>query len=209
MKSKLEKLKGTCVGIAGCGGLGSNCAMALARAGIGSLVIVDFDVVTLENLDRQYYFLDQVGQKKVLALRENIRRVNPDIDIKAHDLRLGPDEVVHIFKNCNLIIEAFDSADMKLMIIETVSERFPDKFIIAASGLAGYGNNNALRTRRLGSLFICGDEVSEVSPELPPRLRAWPPWPPCRPTRRWRSSSMTWRWSATMTPGTSSKGTKT
>ncbi len=168
MKSKLEKLKGTCIGIAGCGGLGSNCAMALARAGVGSLVIVDFDVVTLENLDRQYYFLDQVGQKKVLALRENIRRVNPDIDIQVHDLRLGPDEVVHIFKNCNLIIEAFDRADMKLMIIETVSERFPDKFIIAASGLAGYGNNNALRTRRLGSLFICGDEVSEVSPELPP-----------------------------------------
>ncbi|MBN2400569.1 sulfur carrier protein ThiS adenylyltransferase ThiF [candidate division KSB1 bacterium] len=168
MKSKLEKLKGTCIGIAGCGGLGSNCAMALARVGVGSLVIVDFDVVTLENLDRQYYFIDQVGQKKVLALRENIRRVNPDIDIQAHDLRLGPDGVVDIFKNCNLVIEAFDRADMKLMLIETVTERFPDKFIIAASGLAGYGNNNAMRTRRLGSLFICGDEVSEVSTELPP-----------------------------------------
>ncbi len=168
MKSKLEKLKGTCIGIAGCGGLGSNCAMVLARAGVGTLVIADFDVVTLENLDRQYYFRDQVGQKKVLALRDNIRKVNTDIDVQVHDVRLGPDEVVHIFKNCDLIIEAFDRADMKLMIIETVSERFPDKFIIAASGLAGYGDNNALRTRRLGSLFICGDEVSEVSPETPP-----------------------------------------
>ena len=168
MKSKLEKLKGTCIGIAGCGGLGSNCAMALARAGVGNLVIADFDIVTRENLDRQYYFLDQVGQKKVLALRDNIARVNPDIVVQAHDLRLGPDEVVHIFKNCTLIIEAFDRADMKLMIIETVSERFPDKFIIAASGLAGYGENNALRTRRLGSLFICGDETSEVSADLPP-----------------------------------------
>jgi sulfur carrier protein ThiS adenylyltransferase len=168
MQSKLEKLKGTCIGIAGCGGLGSNCAMALARVGIGSLVIADFDVVTPENLNRQYYFLDQVGAKKVVALRENIRKVNPDIAIEAHDVRLGPDEVVHIFKNCTLIIEAFDSADMKLMLIETVTERFPDKFIIAASGLAGYGQNNAIRTRRLGSLFICGDEVSEVSPELPP-----------------------------------------
>jgi len=168
MQSKLEKLKGTCVGIAGCGGLGSNCAMALARAGIGSLVIVDFDVVSRENLNRQYYFLDQVGQKKVLALRENIRKVNPDITVEAHDVRLGPDDVVRIFQNCTLIVEAFDSADMKLMLIETVSERFPDKFIIAGSGLAGYGQNNAIRTRRLGSLFICGDEVSEVSPELPP-----------------------------------------
>ena len=168
MKSKLEKLKGTCIGIAGCGGLGSNCAMALARAGVGTLVIADFDTVTLENLDRQYYFRDQVGQKKVLALQENIKKVNPDIDVQVHDVRLGPDEVVHIFKNCQVIIEAFDRADMKLMIIETVSERFPDKFIIAASGLAGYGENNALRTRRLGSLFICGDETSEVSADLPP-----------------------------------------
>jgi sulfur carrier protein ThiS adenylyltransferase len=168
MQSKLEKLKGTCVGIAGCGGLGSNCAMALARAGVGSLVIADFDVVSRENLNRQYYFLDQVGRKKVLALQENIKRVNPEIKVEAHDVRLGPDEVVHIFKNCNPIIEAFDRADLKLMIIETVTERFPDKFIIAGSGLAGYGQNNALRTRRLGSLFICGDEVSEVSPELPP-----------------------------------------
>jgi sulfur carrier protein ThiS adenylyltransferase len=168
MKSKLEKLKGTCIGIAGCGGLGSNCAMALARAGVGTLIIADFDVVTLENLNRQYYFRDQIGQKKVLALRENIRKVNPEIDVQVHDVRLGPDEVEHIFKNCTLIIEAFDRADMKLMIIETVTERFPDKFIIAASGLAGYGQNNALRTRRLGSLFLCGDEVNEVSPELPP-----------------------------------------
>jgi sulfur carrier protein ThiS adenylyltransferase len=168
MKSKLEKLQGSCVGVAGCGGLGSNCAMALARVGVGTLVIADFDIVSVENLDRQYYFRDQVGQKKVLALSENIRRVNPDIVVQAHDLRLGPDEVVRVFKDCRLIVEAFDRADQKLMIIETVSERFPDKFIIAASGLAGYGNNNALRTRRLGSLFICGDEVSEVTPELPP-----------------------------------------
>jgi sulfur carrier protein ThiS adenylyltransferase len=168
MKSKLEKLKGTCIGIAGCGGLGSNCAMALARAGVGRLVIADFDSVTPENLDRQYYFQDQVGQKKVLALKENIRKVDPDIDVQAHDLRLGPDEVQRIFKDCQVVVEAFDRADMKLMIIETLSERFPDKFVVAGSGLAGYGDNNALRTRRLGNLFICGDETSEVSEALPP-----------------------------------------
>jgi sulfur carrier protein ThiS adenylyltransferase len=168
MKSKLEKLKGTCIGIAGCGGLGSNCAMALARAGVGHLVIADFDVVSKENLDRQYYFLDQVGQKKVVALQDNLRRVNPDIVVEAHDLRLGPDEVLRIFKDCQVIVEAFDRADMKLMIIETVTERMADRFIVAGSGLAGYGNNNDLRTRRLGNLFICGDETSEVSEELPP-----------------------------------------
>ena len=168
MKSRLEKLKGICVGIAGCGGLGSNCAMALARAGVGHLVLADFDVVTRENLGRQYYFLDQVGQKKVQALKDNIARVDPGINVEAHDLCLGPDEVLRIFKNCRVIIEAFDRAEMKLMLIETVTERFPDKFIIVGSGLAGYGANNALRTRRLGNLFICGDEISEVSEETPP-----------------------------------------
>jgi sulfur carrier protein ThiS adenylyltransferase len=168
MKSRLEKLKGTCVGIAGCGGLGSNCAMALVRAGVGHLIIADFDTVAKENLDRQYYFLHQVGQKKVVALQENIRKVDPEIRVEAHDLRLGPEEIVQVFKDCQVIIEAFDRADMKLMIIETVTERFPDKFIIVGSGLAGYGGNNALRTRRLGNLFICGDEASEVSDELPP-----------------------------------------
>jgi sulfur carrier protein ThiS adenylyltransferase len=168
MKSKLEKLRNTRIGIAGCGGLGSNCAMALARAGVGCLVIADFDVVSRENLDRQYYFLDQVGQKKVVALQENLRRVNPDIVLEAHDLRLGPDEVLRIFKDCQVIVEAFDRADMKLMIIETVTEHMADRFIVAGSGLAGYGNNNDLRTRRLGNLFICGDETSEVSEVLPP-----------------------------------------
>ena len=93
MKSKLEKLKRTCIGIAGCGGLGSNCAMALARAGVGRLVIADFDIVSAENLDRQYYFLDQVGQKKVLALRDNTAPGQSRHEVEAHDLRLGPDEV--------------------------------------------------------------------------------------------------------------------
>lgn len=168
MKSKLQKLKGTCIGIAGCGGLGSNCAVALARAGVGRLVIADFDVVTMENLDRQYYFLDQVGRKKVQALHETLLRINPDIAVETHDLRLGPGEIAQVFRNCRLIIEAFDGAEMKRMIIETVMEHFPDKFIIVGSGLAGYGGNNELRTRRLGNLFICGDEASEVSVERPP-----------------------------------------
>ena len=168
MKLNLEKLKHICIGIAGCGGLGSNCAMALARVGVGTLIIADFDTVTAENLNRQYYFLDQVGQKKVLALRENIRKAAPETKVEAHDLRLGPTEVVKIFKDCHVIIEAFDQADQKLMIVQTVTEHFPDKFIIIGSGLAGYGENNDLRTRRSGNMFICGDETREVSEDLPP-----------------------------------------
>ena len=163
-----ERLRNKTVGIAGCGGLGSNCAVALARSGIGRLVIVDFDVVSADNLNRQYYFLDQVGQKKVLALKDNIRRIDPQVEVTAVDRRLDPTSVSEVFRDCQVIVEAFDRAEMKKMLIETVLERMPGKFIVAGSGLAGYGNNNDLRTRRIGNLFICGDEKSETSEAAPP-----------------------------------------
>ncbi len=163
-----KKIGSKSVGIAGCGGLGSNCAVALARIGVGRLIVADFDVVSQENLNRQYYFLDQVGQKKVLALKENIRRINPAVRVDAHDLRLDPESVLRLFSSCDVIVEAFDQAEMKGMIIETVLQRLPDKYLVSGMGLAGYGRNNDLRTRRLDRLVICGDEALEVSDELPP-----------------------------------------
>ncbi len=168
-----ERLRNKSVGIAGCGGLGSNCAVALARSGIGRLVIADFDDVSAGNLDRQYYFLDQVGQQKVQALKENIRRIDPQVEVTAVDRHLDPDSVSEVFRDCQVIVEAFDRAELKKMLIETVLDRMPGKFIVAGSGLAGYGNNNDLRTRRIGNLFICGDEKSEASeaaPLLAPRV---------------------------------------
>jgi sulfur carrier protein ThiS adenylyltransferase len=163
-----DRLRNKSVGIAGCGGLGSNCAVALARIGVGKLVIADFDDVSAGNLNRQYYFLDQVGLKKVQALKDNIARINPQVEVVACDLRLDPASVSEIFRECQVIVEAFDRAEMKRMLIETVLERMPGKFIVCGSGLAGYGNNNELRTRRVGNLFICGDERREVSDATPP-----------------------------------------
>ena len=163
-----DRLRNKSVGIAGCGGLGSNCAVALARCGIGRLVIVDFDAVSADNLNRQYYFLDQVGQKKVQALKDNIRRIDPQVEVSAVDRCLDPASVSEVFRDCQVIVEAFDRAEMKKMLIETVLELMPGKFVIAGSGLAGYGNNNDLRTRRIGNLFICGDEKSETSEAAPP-----------------------------------------
>jgi sulfur carrier protein ThiS adenylyltransferase len=168
-----ERLHNKSVGIAGCGGLGSNCAVALARIGVGRLVIADFDDVSAGNLDRQYYFRDQVGLRKVQALKDNIARINSRVDVVACDRRLDPTSLGEIFRECQVIVEAFDRAEMKKMIIETVLERMPGKFIVCGSGLAGYGHNNDLRTRRIGNLFICGDEKSEVSgaaPLLAPRV---------------------------------------
>jgi sulfur carrier protein ThiS adenylyltransferase len=158
----------TCtVGIAGCGGLGSTCAINLARAGVGKLVIADFDIVTPENLERQYYFRDQVGKLKVHALKDNIERIDPSISVKAFDLKLCSSDIMELFAGCDIIVEAFDRAEMKQMIIETTLNDMPDKHLVTGCGLAGWGKTDILRVERLGKVIVCGDQVSEVAPETP------------------------------------------
>jgi sulfur carrier protein ThiS adenylyltransferase len=161
-------LKKKSVGIAGAGGLGSNCAVALARVGVGRLVIADFDVITKQNLNRQYYFLEQIGQKKVFALADNIFYINPYINVEPHDKKLKPHHIKPLFGKCDVIIEAFDLAEMKEMLIETVLEELPDKPLIVGLGMAGWGDNNSIKTRESGNLYICGDERSEINELLPP-----------------------------------------
>ncbi|MDZ7737790.1 MAG: sulfur carrier protein ThiS adenylyltransferase ThiF [Bacteroidales bacterium] len=157
------------VGIAGAGGLGSNCAVALARTGIGRLVIADYDIVEAGNLNRQYFFTRQVGMKKTEALKENLRDINPDTLVEIHSIKLKEDNIPAIFSDCDIIVEAFDRGEMKKMLAETVISTWPERPLIIGSGLAGYGDNNKLRERRIGStLIICGDEETEVSEELPP-----------------------------------------
>lgn len=163
-----DRLKSSTVGIAGCGGLGSNCAVALARVGVGHLILADFDVVEQSNLNRQYYFLDQVGQLKVLALKNNILRINPHIRTDTFPERLTPDRIVVIFGQCNVLVEAFDLKEMKLMIAETVMERIPGIPLVLGSGVAGWGKNELLATHRSDNLYICGDETTETSEEVPP-----------------------------------------
>ncbi len=156
------------VGIAGAGGLGSNCAVSLARLGIGRLVLADFDVVSLPNLDRQAYFLDQVGLPKVQALSANIFRIDPAVKVEAHTLRLDPESVLQIFSGCAVIVEAFDDAHAKAMIIETVLAKLPETWLVAASGIAGFGKLADMGIVRSGKLFLVGDRYSEVSRNCPP-----------------------------------------
>lgn len=161
-------LKAKCVGIAGAGGLGSNCAVALARIGIGKLIIADFDVVSVGNLNRQYYFLDQVGMYKVDALKENIRRIDPAVLVEVHNIRLDPDAMVRIFAACDVLVEAFDLAEMKQMIAETAAIHFPGKPLVMGLGMAGWGNSNDMRVTYQENLIICGDGISEISNDMPP-----------------------------------------
>lgn len=170
-KAVLAVLRQSSVGIAGAGGLGSNVAVSLARAGVGRLVIADFDKVEPSNLNRQQYTIDQVGERKVEALRDNLLAINPYSLYEIHDVRVTRRNAAKIFARVDVLVEAFDRAEAKEMLIETGLARFPGRPIVAASGLAGYGMNRKLRTRRLGNLYICGDEESQcpkgVSPMAP------------------------------------------
>jgi len=156
------------VGIAGAGGLGSNCAVALARCGVGTLVITDFDSVEESNLSRQYYFMDQTGLPKTEALKDNILRIRPDATVLTFQEKLDRNNIPAIFSGCDVIVEAFDDAEMKEMLIEAVLELMPGIPLVAGSGLAGWGNNDTIRCRKIDdTLFVCGDELSEVSDEFP------------------------------------------
>lgn len=156
------------VGIAGAGGLGSNCAVALARTGIGKIIISDFDTISESNLNRQYYYLDQIGQDKAYTIGDNIYFIDPDIIVESHQIKLGPKEIVEIYKDCDVIIEAFDLAEMKQMIIETVQTELPEIPLIVGSGMAGYGDSNSIKLRQIDNLYICGDEKSEIAEDNPP-----------------------------------------
>ena len=164
----LACLKAATVGIAGAGGLGSNAAVALARSGVGRLIIADFDRIEITNLNRQQYFLSQVGRIKVLALRENLERINPFGRYIVHRRRVTRSNLAALFGEADLLIEAFDRAAEKQMLIETWLGRFPGRPVIAASGLSGYGGNSKIRQRKAGSLYLCGDETSEPRPAVSP-----------------------------------------
>lgn len=156
------------IGIAGCGGLGSNCAVALARVGVGNFVIADFDVVVEDNLSRQYYFMHQIGLLKVFALKQNLQLINPEVKVHAFDIKLCPSDIVELFGNCDVIVEAFDKPEMKYMIMETVHTFLPEKFLVMGIGMAGWGENNSIRTQFSDKLIICGDQKNEVTSDNPP-----------------------------------------
>jgi sulfur carrier protein ThiS adenylyltransferase len=164
-----DHLSGFRVGIAGAGGLGSTCAVALARSGVGTLVISDFDMIEPANLNRQYYFTSQVGMLKTIALKENIARINPDITVIALTEKLDSKNIPEIFTGCDVIVEAFDKDDMKEMIAETVQTRMPGTPLVMGSGLAGWGKSETIKLRKIDeTLYICGDESTTAGDVLPP-----------------------------------------
>lgn len=162
-KGEACKLRDSAVGIAGLGGLGSNIAVILARSGVGRLVIADHDTVELSNIHRQCYPLESIGMKKTDAVMMEINRVNPFCKVEKHDIELD-ESSLDIFSDCDIVCEAFDSAENKIMLIEGLSAM--GKTVISGNGMAGKGPANSIITRKVGdSIYICGDGVSDVDDE--------------------------------------------
>jgi len=159
------KLQKSSVGIAGAGGLGSNVAVSLARAGISRLVIVDFDSVEDSNLNRQYYFRDQIDMIKVEALKETIFRIDESIKVEVFNHRLKKDTMDRPFHNVDVIVEALDSADIKTLFIEEVMKKLPNIPVVGCSGVAGYGHSDRITTKKLGKLYMVYDEKAKDSSE--------------------------------------------
>ena len=152
------------VAICGLGGLGSNIAFALARAGVGKLILIDFDSVDITNLHRQQYKASQIGMNKTDALRANLLEIAPYVAIETHSVCISENNAEALLEKADIICEAFDDAECKAMLVNLVLERMPEKYLVAASGMAGFGSANTIRTRKITRRFyLCGDESSDVS----------------------------------------------
>ena len=161
------KFENASVAVCGLGGLGSNVAVSLARAGVGHLHLIDFDRVDISNLNRQQYFPDQLGMYKTEALTQTLTRIAPYIRITSDTVKLTEENIPDLLGSYGIICEAFDRADQKAMLCNCVLERLPEKYLVAASGMAGLDSSNRIVTRRLSKRFyLCGDGTSDVADGL-------------------------------------------
>ena len=159
-----KRFSSATVAVCGLGGLGSNVAVALARAGIGKLLLIDFDRVDITNLHRQQYKANQIGCYKADALAKNLSEISPYTVIQTVTARVTEENFTDILKDADIVCEAFDKAEAKAMLVNGVLEQLPGCYMVAASGMAGMDTPNTIRTRKvMKRLYLCGDEVSDVS----------------------------------------------
>lgn len=158
-----QRLQAAKVAIVGLGGLGSNVALWLARLGVGQLLLYDFDKVELSNLNRQYYFLEDVGQYKATALLRHLKAVNPYGNYHSRVVRLTEDNLAELLSEAHIVCEALDKPETKALLVNGVLESFPDKYLVSASGLAGFASSASMQVRRVTPHFyLCGDGISDM-----------------------------------------------
>jgi len=170
-EDNFRKIQNARIGLAGAGGLGSNCACNLVRVGFKRFTIADFDIVEPANLDRQFYFIDQIGMNKVDSLKANLLRINPFLELKMINERIENTNIKELFNDCDVIVECFDKAEYKSMLVSELI--YSGKLIISASGLGGIGSSDDIRVHKIKkNLIIIGDLKSDIdrAPALSPRV---------------------------------------
>ena len=158
-----QKFSQNCVAVCGLGGLGSNVAISLARSGVGKLILIDFDKVDISNLHRQQYAVSHLGMYKTEAMKNILTEISPYCSVITHNVKLT-DENLSLIADCDIVCECFDNAENKAILVNGVTVRYPEKYIVAASGMSGLHSSNTIVTKKYGKrLYICGDRTSEVS----------------------------------------------
>lgn len=162
-KEVQEKISRARVAVCGLGGLGSHIAFSLARCGVGRMHLLDFDCVDLTNLNRQQYWIEQLDRPKPDALKEELLEINPYLDIRTDFVKLTEENIPVLLKDDDYICEAFDRPEEKAILTNCVLTCFPEKYLVGASGMAGYGDSESIHTRRiLPHYYLCGDGVSDT-----------------------------------------------
>ena len=158
-----RKFSSACVAVCGLGGLGSNVAVSLARSGVGTLLLIDFDKVDMSNLHRQQYAVSQLGMCKTDAMKQTLADIAPYCNVVTHTVKLKEDNL-SLIADCDVVCECFDNTEYKAMLVNEVSEFYPEKYIVAASGMSGLHTGNIIQTKKFGKrLYICGDGTSDVA----------------------------------------------
>ena len=158
-----QKFSSACVTVCGLGGLGSNVVISLARAGVGTFHLIDFDKVDISNLHRQQYTVSQLGMCKTEALKQTLTEISPYCNVITHTVKLT-EEKLSLIADCDIVCECFDNAECKAMLVNGIAEHYPDKYVVCASGMSGLHTSNSIQTKRLGKrLYICGDGASDVA----------------------------------------------
>lgn len=163
-KELQEKFLHATVAVCGLGGLGSNIAISLARAGVGKLLLIDHDKVDITNLHRQQYKAEQIGLFKTEALQANLKEIAPYVEIETVTTKITEENLSGLLCSADVICEAFDNAEAKAMLVNGVLEKLPKCFLVAASGMAGFETPNTISTRKLTKRFyLSGDGKSDVA----------------------------------------------
>lgn len=172
-RTQLDQIQKQRVGIGGAGGLGSNVALILVRSGFKNLEIIDQDVIDPSNLNRQQYYIHEVGQDKVLTLKSRLLDVNPDLNIRVVKDQWRPDNGSTFFTDASIVVEAFDQAKWKYSFVEFYRERAP--FVVSGNGMAGLAQKQTMTVKKMGNIYFVGDlttDSAEGHPPMAPRVTA-------------------------------------